>query len=295
MEVPSLRCRHGEGDQGCRRRQGFGRHRDHGLRRGEAATRRQGKAEARKSRSAEIREARGAQGRSAETRRRRLRLPRRLGDGCGLLQGPCLAVGARLCAPRRGGPEQGERVGPQGPHPARGRGKGAEIAGRRLRRPAAVPRRAAWASRRFRPWISRSSGPSKKSRCRRIKKLSGPALHRSWLNIPHVTHNEEADITTSTSTARNWTPPPRKRATASRCCPSSSRPASRAEEALGVQQLDPSRRRQADPQGFLQHRLCGGHAQRPDGAGHQGRRPQGASWRSARSCRSCRRRPATAR
>lgn len=29
----------------------------------------------------------------------------------------------------------------------------------------------------------------------RIKKLSGPALHRSWLNIPHVTHNEAADIT----------------------------------------------------------------------------------------------------
>lgn len=29
----------------------------------------------------------------------------------------------------------------------------------------------------------------------RIKKLSGPALHRSWLNVPHVTHQEEADIT----------------------------------------------------------------------------------------------------
>jgi pyruvate dehydrogenase E2 component (dihydrolipoamide acetyltransferase) len=29
----------------------------------------------------------------------------------------------------------------------------------------------------------------------RIKKLSGPAIHRSWLNIPHVTHQEEADIT----------------------------------------------------------------------------------------------------
>ena len=29
----------------------------------------------------------------------------------------------------------------------------------------------------------------------RIKKISGPALHRSWLNIPMVTHNEEADIT----------------------------------------------------------------------------------------------------
>ncbi len=29
----------------------------------------------------------------------------------------------------------------------------------------------------------------------RIKKLSGPHLHRSWLNIPHVTHHDEADIT----------------------------------------------------------------------------------------------------
>lgn len=29
----------------------------------------------------------------------------------------------------------------------------------------------------------------------RLKKLSGPHLHRAWLNIPHVTHNDEADIT----------------------------------------------------------------------------------------------------
>ncbi len=29
----------------------------------------------------------------------------------------------------------------------------------------------------------------------RIKRLSGPHLHRAWLNIPHVTHNDEADIT----------------------------------------------------------------------------------------------------
>jgi pyruvate dehydrogenase E2 component (dihydrolipoamide acetyltransferase) len=29
----------------------------------------------------------------------------------------------------------------------------------------------------------------------RIQKISGPVLHRSWLNVPHVTHNEEADIT----------------------------------------------------------------------------------------------------
>jgi pyruvate dehydrogenase E2 component (dihydrolipoamide acetyltransferase) len=29
----------------------------------------------------------------------------------------------------------------------------------------------------------------------RIQRLSGPSLSRSWLNVPHVTHNDEADIT----------------------------------------------------------------------------------------------------
>jgi pyruvate dehydrogenase E2 component (dihydrolipoamide acetyltransferase) len=29
----------------------------------------------------------------------------------------------------------------------------------------------------------------------RIKRLSGPHLHRSWLNVPHVTHGDESDIT----------------------------------------------------------------------------------------------------
>ncbi len=38
-------------------------------------------------------------------------------------------------------------------------------------------------------------GPIETVPMSRIKKLSGPALHRSWLNIPHVTHQEEADIT----------------------------------------------------------------------------------------------------
>lgn len=38
-------------------------------------------------------------------------------------------------------------------------------------------------------------GPVEDVDMSRIKKISGPALHRSWLNIPHVTHNEEADIT----------------------------------------------------------------------------------------------------
>ena len=38
-------------------------------------------------------------------------------------------------------------------------------------------------------------GPVEDVEMPRIKKISGPALHRSWLNVPHVTHNEEADIT----------------------------------------------------------------------------------------------------
>jgi pyruvate dehydrogenase E2 component (dihydrolipoamide acetyltransferase) len=38
-------------------------------------------------------------------------------------------------------------------------------------------------------------GPVETVELPRIKRLSGPFLHRSWLNVPHVTHNDEADIT----------------------------------------------------------------------------------------------------
>jgi pyruvate dehydrogenase E2 component (dihydrolipoamide acetyltransferase) len=38
-------------------------------------------------------------------------------------------------------------------------------------------------------------GPVETKPLSRIKKLSGPFLHRSWLNVPHVTHTDEADIT----------------------------------------------------------------------------------------------------
>ncbi|MBE3636719.1 dihydrolipoyllysine-residue acetyltransferase [Mangrovicoccus algicola] len=38
-------------------------------------------------------------------------------------------------------------------------------------------------------------GPVENVEMSRIKKISGPALHRSWLNVPAVTHNDEADIT----------------------------------------------------------------------------------------------------
>ncbi len=38
-------------------------------------------------------------------------------------------------------------------------------------------------------------GPVREEPLSRIKKRSGPHLHRSWLNVPQVTHNDDADIT----------------------------------------------------------------------------------------------------
>ena len=38
-------------------------------------------------------------------------------------------------------------------------------------------------------------GPIETVALSRIKKISGPRLHASWVNIPHVTHTDDADIT----------------------------------------------------------------------------------------------------
>jgi pyruvate dehydrogenase E2 component (dihydrolipoamide acetyltransferase) len=38
-------------------------------------------------------------------------------------------------------------------------------------------------------------GPVETQPLSRIQRLSGPHLHRSWLNVPHVTHDDDADIT----------------------------------------------------------------------------------------------------
>jgi pyruvate dehydrogenase E2 component (dihydrolipoamide acetyltransferase) len=38
-------------------------------------------------------------------------------------------------------------------------------------------------------------GPVERKPLSRIQKISGPNLHRNWVMIPHVTHQEEADIT----------------------------------------------------------------------------------------------------
>ena len=38
-------------------------------------------------------------------------------------------------------------------------------------------------------------GPIETVPLSRIKRISGPRLHASWVNVPHVTHTDEADIT----------------------------------------------------------------------------------------------------
>jgi len=38
-------------------------------------------------------------------------------------------------------------------------------------------------------------GPIEKKTLSRIKKISGPALHRNWITIPHITQHDEVDIT----------------------------------------------------------------------------------------------------
>jgi pyruvate dehydrogenase E2 component (dihydrolipoamide acetyltransferase) len=38
-------------------------------------------------------------------------------------------------------------------------------------------------------------GPVSEQKLTRIQKVSGPALQRSWLNVPHVTQHDEADVT----------------------------------------------------------------------------------------------------
>ena len=66
-------------------------------------------------------------------------------------------------------------------------------------RPAAAPAAAAaGASLGVLPWPQvdfAKFGPIERVEFSRIKKLSGPNLHRNWVMIPHVTNHEDADIT----------------------------------------------------------------------------------------------------
>jgi len=65
-------------------------------------------------------------------------------------------------------------------------------------RPASAPGAAAGAGLGVLPWPQvdfAKFGPIERVEFSRIKKLSGPNLHRNWVMIPHVTNHEDADIT----------------------------------------------------------------------------------------------------
>ena len=113
------------------------------------------------------------------------------GAGGGARRPECAADG-----PRAGrGPVPGDRVRAEGAD-HQGRPAGVpEGSGRSRPRPRRRRRRRGRGFRRSRRRTSRSSGRWRRSELSRIKKVSGPFLHRSWLNVPHVTHNDEADIT----------------------------------------------------------------------------------------------------
>jgi pyruvate dehydrogenase E2 component (dihydrolipoamide acetyltransferase) len=64
-------------------------------------------------------------------------------------------------------------------------------------RPAAAPAAAAGAGLGVLPWPVvdfAKFGPIERVEMSRIKKLSGPNLHRNWVMIPHVTNHEDADV-----------------------------------------------------------------------------------------------------
>ena len=82
-----------------------------------------------------------------------------------------------------------------------GSGRKGRITKDDLERPAAAPAAepaAAPALGGLPPWPKvdhESFGPVERVALSRIKKLSGPNLARNWVMIPHVTHQDEADIT----------------------------------------------------------------------------------------------------
>ena len=106
----------------------------------------------------------------------------------------------------------------------------------------------------------------------RIQKISGPNLARNWVMIPHVTHNDEADITELEAF--------RKRTNAEQSEAKVTMVALLAKAVVALAEGVPdrqrvARRRRPRAPALLQHRLRGRHAERARRPGDQGRRRQG--------------------
>ena len=132
---------------------------------------------------------------------------------------------------------------------------------RRAGRAAAAPAARRSASCRGRRSTSRSSARSSAQPLSRIKKISGPNLHRNWVMIPHVTHYDEADITELEAFRKQTNEEHAKEgvkvtmvALLVKACVAS------LQAVPAVQRL--ARRRRPRPEALLQHRLRGRHAAR---------------------------------
>ncbi len=205
----------------------------------------------------------------------------------GRQHGPCVADRAAQRARTGRRPAAGARQRPQGPHRAgrRARLRQGGAAGRA--RPRAGRRAAGGGGLGVLPWPQvdfAKFGPVERVEMSRIRKLSGPNLHRNWVTIPHVTNHDDADITALEELRVQL---------------------NRENEKSGVKitmlaflikacvaalqrfpdfnsSIDRGQRRRRLPQEVLPHRLRGRHAQRPGRAGGARCRPQGRAGAGAR-------------
>ena len=221
-------------------------------------------------------DARGGRARRARPRRRpaqAARAPRRAGAAPANGGGPIYASPSARRLARELGVElqPGERQRPQGPDHQGGR-----AAGRRRRRGlSAAPAAPGWPGLELPPWPSvdfEKFGPVERVERSRIQRISAPNLARNWVMIPHVTHNDEADITELEA----W----RKQLNAEQSDVKVTMVSFLVVACVAALKEFPNFNSSLDgeragAQALLQHRLRRRHARRAGRAGDQGRRPEG--------------------
>ena len=128
--------------------------------------------------------------------------------------------------------------------------------------------------------------------------MSGPFLHRSWLNVPAVTQHDEADITEIEAYRKELddaAKADKKKPFRVSLLPFLMKACVSAMKAFpGLQFVAEPGQGRADLQEILQYRHRRRHAGRAGRAGHQGCRPQGRIWKSRANLARSRPRRATA-
>ena len=125
--------------------------------------------------------------------RRRSRAPASAGEG--RRPRPCRFLRRQR---RTGGAPSGARTRSRSERPYAAPARRAASPARTSRRRSPAVRGvgpAARACRKFPVVDFAKFGPVETKPLSRIKRISGPRLHASWVNIPHVTHSDDADIT----------------------------------------------------------------------------------------------------